>query len=541
MSDRLKNNKRESLLFLAVVILSMAPVLFHKYYPTMDGAAHLYNAHIINQLLFNAGSVYESFFSLNTLPVPNWSGHFVLAFFKLFLPAFLAEKILMVGYLLGLAYAFRGLIKTLRSENVSLSYLVLPFLYSFPFILGFYNFSLALVLMLFTLNFWLRNSQSLHLKKLLVLGLLLLLTYFSHVFVFAILLFILGLQIVFVAFQQSLGENIQFTKAAGQALKRIGQVLLAAAIPLILFAFYFNSIHGDSSYSFLEKRELISWIKRLKPLISYNGPIEEAFTVKIFYVLCVLLIIGSYERINAFVDRFRAGKKLSSAFRSALTSADFWAITAFILLVLFLVLPDSDSKAGFFSVRLGLLFLLFFSLWLALQKYRSWLKYTAVLVMLTCHFAMVAYYFKVVRDLNRIALQCEEAATHIEEGATVYPVNHHVNWLVGHFSNYMAVDKSIVILENYEAGTGYFPVVWNGETLPQNLLAGMPHPELSCKYWPGNPANPPHDIDYVFLLGKFPSEPDACQQKFIGQVNEGYELVFQNDECRLFQLRSSSL
>src|SRR6187549_2575351 len=134
----------EKYFFFSLSIINLIPVLFYKFFPTLDGPAHLYNATIINQLL--AGNEYlEKFFRFNPEPVPNWTGHFLLSCFNLLLPAFIAEKLLLVLYLLGLPFSFRSLIKTIASGNVFISYYIFPFTYSFLFFLGFYNFCVGLV------------------------------------------------------------------------------------------------------------------------------------------------------------------------------------------------------------------------------------------------------------------------------------------------------------------------------------------------------------------------------------------------------------
>ena len=57
----------------------------------MDGAAHLYNARLLLELVFNGGEGLQGYYSLNPEPVPNWTWHLVLMLGMLVgLPAFLA-------------------------------------------------------------------------------------------------------------------------------------------------------------------------------------------------------------------------------------------------------------------------------------------------------------------------------------------------------------------------------------------------------------------------------------------------------------------
>ena len=184
-------SKHEKWVFLSVTILNLFPIFLGKFFPTLDGPSHLYNSNLIVNLLFNSEGL-SSFYALNPELVPNWSGHFILSVFKSALPAFLAEKILLLTYFIGLPYAFRSLVTQVNAKNILASYLIFPFLYSYPFMLGFYNFSLALGFMLLALSYWLKHQEDIYSsnKAKMVMFVLFMLTYFSHLIVFAVLLLI---------------------------------------------------------------------------------------------------------------------------------------------------------------------------------------------------------------------------------------------------------------------------------------------------------------------------------------------------------------
>src|SRR5687768_6062047 len=98
----------EPLIFYAVLLLNLLPLLVFKFYPSLDGPAHLYNSLLIPEML-KGNEVLESMLKFNSEPVPNWSGHFILSFFNLFLPGWLAEKMLLIFYVTGLPLSFRYL------------------------------------------------------------------------------------------------------------------------------------------------------------------------------------------------------------------------------------------------------------------------------------------------------------------------------------------------------------------------------------------------------------------------------------------------
>ena len=545
MIKNIQLNKIEKYVFLLVTVLNLIPVLQGKYFPSMDGAAHLYNSNIIKELIFKNNNLFELFFSFNEILVPNWIGHFLLSFLNFFFPAFIAEKALLLSYLIGLPYAFRALIKTIDSQNIGLSYFIFPFSYSFLFILGFYNFTISIILMLITLNYWMKNdNQQFSNKKILILTLLLTFTFFSHVFVFSLLVFFIGLHILFNLLYQSLSRFNNIKKSIKQALIKCGKLLIASFIPLFLLCFYFTTIHSANDYIFLEKQKLIQWIKQIRPIIAYNTTIEEEYTTKIFYILIVLVIISIYKRINSIIKSFELRKEEENTIyetKNILIKSDFWMILTFILLFLYFVLPDSDYSAGFVSVRLCLLFFIFLIIWLSVQKFSKWLVGLSVIFLIYFHFKLNIFYSSVIKDLNKVAVNCESATEHIEPNSIVLPINYNDNWLLGHFSNYLGVDNPIVILENYELDVGYFPLKWNENYVPNTLLGNIELGKHFCKQWKSNNQNSRKVINYVFVLGDFPYKLDSCDQVVKDIIQKNYDLIYKNESCNLFKIKYSLL
>ena len=110
-------SKIEKYIFFLILLLNLLPVLSYKFFPTMDGAAHLYNSNLINEMVLGNKELHQ-YYIFNSMPVPNWIGHIILSFFNLFLPAHIAERILLISFLIGLPLAFRSLLKTISIENI---------------------------------------------------------------------------------------------------------------------------------------------------------------------------------------------------------------------------------------------------------------------------------------------------------------------------------------------------------------------------------------------------------------------------------------
>ena len=106
-------SKDEEIIFYAILLINIVFLFPTRFYPSMDGPAHLYNSNLIKQLVLSNHFIGD-FFQINSFPVPNWTSHFILSFFGLFLPAWLSEKFLLILYVSGMAISFRLLIKTLK-------------------------------------------------------------------------------------------------------------------------------------------------------------------------------------------------------------------------------------------------------------------------------------------------------------------------------------------------------------------------------------------------------------------------------------------
>ena len=529
----LKFAKSEPILFYSVLILNMLPVLLFRFFPTMDGAAHLYNSNIINELAFNAGSKMSAYFVFNDVIVPNWLGHFVLAFFNLLLPSFLAEKILLVSYLFLLPYSFRKL--TSLYSNVFLSYLIFPFCYTSLFYLGFYNLSISFILLFASIFYWKKNEMEWNFNKIIILFLLISLTYFAHIFIYAILLFTLFLMLSQSAFRAFLGKKTTFSTVFKQYWQQYF-ILLSAALPTLILMFLFvKNVHFASEEKRITNSELLRWIKDVRPLIALMG--EEVRFTEIYYHLLIAL-----SSIVLFLDiQKKRGKDVKKSlffhFSNTISLAkNIFLIVGIIVLTLYFVVPDSAS-AGMMSERLCLVFFIYMVLWLSLQTFPNWLCQFSIFIVLIVNFGLLARYIKATKAYNSEASSIYEAANYIAPYSVVLPLNNSENWLDGHFSNYVGTDKPLIILENYEANTAWFPIKWNEKELPNFNLNGSNFELPTFVQTNSTNKNNSQIIDYVLIRGT-ENKITAVQ---IEELSKFYDEIFRskNGFVRLYKARKN--
>jgi len=206
--------KYEIYFFYALTFVTLFPILLFETFPTVDGPAHLYNSRLIHELLTENTDYLFNFFKFNKDFIPNWLGHFVLSNLMFLFPALIAEKIVLSIYIILLPFSVRFLWKELsigcQVDSFAL-YFIFPFSYSFLFYFGFYNFHLGMVLLFFTIGLWIKYSKSSPIKTrhLAFLILLTLAIYFSHLFVFAIFVGVIG-YITMIDFLKSQKPKVDF-------------------------------------------------------------------------------------------------------------------------------------------------------------------------------------------------------------------------------------------------------------------------------------------------------------------------------------------
>ena len=172
-------------LFISTVVLYLLVVLLPYAFVTHDGPSHLYNAHIINNLLFSSSSIYEKFHAFNPNWVqPNLVGYFILCFLQLVVPFLWAEKILIALYVLIFSFGFRFYIKQISADPDWYSLLIFPFILNAILFWGFYNFLIGLAISFWFIGFYEKYRLKFGYNHFFQLIFFSLLVYFSHALVF---------------------------------------------------------------------------------------------------------------------------------------------------------------------------------------------------------------------------------------------------------------------------------------------------------------------------------------------------------------------
>ena len=515
----LKSILNEKWIFYTLVLVNAWPLFSLQYFPTLDGPAHLYNSLLINEILFNDNSIVTEFFVLNISLLPNWIGHALLSLLRLFLPGHFAEMVLVIGFFILLPILFRRLVKTINPSNTYLCFLILPFTYNFIFMLGFFNYSLALLLMMVVLNYWIRNKDKEHsIKTKITLFLMFTCLYFSHIIVFVMSLFVLVIYVV-IPLPKKTNRKDSFKRSLTQ--NHLKSLVITASIPLILSIFFIFEQNAMSGFNSSNLNQLLYELFTFQLLIVFDSILERPYTLTLSITILLLLLSRIYIRINHPPKN---------------SEYDVWITISLLFLLLYFIAPNYSGSGGYYSVRLLILFYFFLILWLNFQK-----GYKKLDLLLAVPFLVASYQlseFKVLKmdGHEKLARSISDVSQLIEKNAVIWPINNTNNWYYGHISNYVGAGTSFIILENYEAITNYFPIKWVDGFMPSDAFTPNNNsPYFTLKHnkesilngWP---------IDYILVLGSLQRHniSDGRKEK---AIKMDYSLIEKNEHIELYRLK----
>jgi hypothetical protein len=508
--------QNESLLFYLVCLVNLIPVLSAPFFPTVDGPAHLYNSFLIKTLIGDADSPLHQYLILNPNLSPNLIGHFLLTSFLIFMPAFLAEKAMVVLYFIALPLSFRLFLQAISPENAFLKYFIFPFTYGFLLFYGFFNFLFGVnFLFLFLSLYETPNRLGTSWKRTIQLTSLALLVWFSHLFVFGCLLLIMGILELHSLFSFKTKDNLPF-------LSRIRNHFLVFLLPIVLSIQYFiSSPPADMSFALPDLSERLNMISDMQPVKAIRYGKESQWAGFLWILLSFTLLTGA---ISSFWKR---NQVLPFLFNK-------WGLVCLSFLSLLLFFPDSlNASIAFISSRVVLLFFLFLFAWGLFLRYPLWVKTISLILVLAINAGLLNIYHKALQEESRIVLHIEEAAALIPPNSAVLPICQSNHWLHTQILDYVGKDKPLMLISNYEPSLPHFPLRWNYDQMP-DLVFGRYQPMENCISWTTSAKRPSQNLDFVLILsGEGIRYPENCLKEISRQLQENYSPVYMSPDSAL--------
>ena len=534
-------SKIEPLFYWLILAIHLIPVWESQYFLTGDGPSHVYNAKVILDYTFNQNwDFYDEYYSFNTYPEPNWTSHFLLAGLLTIFPDFWAEKLLITFYIITFGLSWRFLIRQINPENTLILLAGLPFIFHRTFQMGFYNYSFGIAVMLLLVAYWLKFRKELDANRICVMGLLFLLLYFCHPVGLTFACAILGL----VWFCDLWGAYRTAPKSINQLLKEnLKQTFFAfiASLPALILLFIYLLRRGiETTPNPYSKGHMFRKLVELTSLVNMSN--KEVNWAIAWAVLCgILLVAGLIYKIQ----------------RPRFNQYDGFLLAFFLTLFMYFIQPGSIGGAGVLYIRLQFIPFLMLLIWVASLPLDKRLYYFLMIPVIVIPLVLISLRTPHHKKASEAVQEYLSVRPLIKDRSTVLPLSFaHQGlsadglwvsdriWLFMHAADYLGSDKSLVMLGNYEAGLGYFPIVWHQNKQPFFHIAtnegieGRP-PSVDLLSYQEKTGG---TIDYVLtwcIEGEFSNHPYTIDLK--KQLNVAYELIFtsQNGLARLYKFRDA--
>lgn len=498
--------RAERWLFIGLVALQLVPFWVVRRVPTTDGPSHVYNAWIELHLHDPRYPQIGRAFELDRRPLPNWTAQAALAALLTVLPPTVAEKVFLSGAVLLLLVAVRGWIGSVAPQRTWLAVLGVPFALNWTLHFGFYSFCVGIAFYLLALGCWWRRRERPDGRLAVELTLLLLLTYFSHILVLVLALFSLGL-----LWLALLPRAVRAGRTGRHAIH------LAILAPQAILPLGFVLTHrGPAPEALADLPRRLGDLLALRALFTYGEPLLGVLLATTFLVLASWTLLGRRER--------REGR-----WRRPVGEEGALLLLAVALAGVALLAPDAMSGGSLIAFRLTLFPFLVLLAWLAPPPLPG-LRGAVLAIGAVLSLWNVADVGRAYRVLDR-EVEAKLAATGpIAPGTTVLPLylDFGTRSVVGpflftHVVDRVAVEKGLVLLSNYEAASGLFPIRFRDSVLRPSL-AQIERSPGSLELEQFAPVT-----DYVYVWRMSP------RSAFARRLETGYAPVREVGEVRLFE------
>lgn len=469
-------------LFIVCTLIAVLWVWVPTIFLTGDGACAVYNAQILHDLWQGTMSgLYDQFYVSLNEPNPNWLSHLIMAGCMYLVPGIVAEKILLSIYILMYASGFYLLLQ-LIIKRPSLIYLgVFIPIFNQTLGKGFYNFALGTGLYCYVIYYWIRF---LNLRSKGNTGLFFLMStllFFAHLMGFLLSLITCSILIL------TLGLSGEYEGKQWKLpfIVKAGISLIVLSAPWLMLTFWFTLHVGG-----------------LQMLLGFHPyRVVELFQLKYLQfawgeeqIFLALTGIGFMSLFGlAVFQRMRQGK----AFRAY----DGFGYAFALLLVAYIVLPEAFmGRMILISMRAQIFLFMVGYAFIAANIAPRWANGAGLFMGLNFLILMCIRYPKMMNAAS-VAKDIVSLAPYIQPGSVVLPLNFaptgidaagntvtEYNTLYKHTADYLGTYKPLVMLDNYAANTGYFPMLWVYKSNPYvHLSIGSGHentpPELDIEHY----------------------------------------------------------
>ncbi|MYK19902.1 hypothetical protein F4055_17335 [Candidatus Poribacteria bacterium] len=520
---------------IVLMVLHLLPVWGFKYFPTQDGASHIYNSYVVKEYHNHENYRLREVYELNATIFPNWTSHALLLVLLYVFPPLVCEKIVLTLCIGLLPLSLFYFLNSIAKRNIVFGLLGFIFAYNYLLHMGFYNFVLSMSLFFFTMGYWWKVKDKLGLTNIIVIYLLSLVTYLTHYHSYALLIMSLTFFPLFLSaydvlhrvwgnqetsqpFMHRLKEGVRRHKPT---LTFIGSLTPAY---FILFSYYFyltNNHGGNSNHKGFEW--VMDYFFGMKSLVSFHD--DQVLIGRVLLVFfAIVLVLTVINRIWQWYQ-FRASEAWKETgerlWTRAVTQMDGFLIMSVVITAMFFIVPWSGYSGGWINDRFHLYIFLILIPFFAVNLHR-YTNYAVAGLIIALSLWHLGYHVHTYRLLNRdianaLSLEgMDEKHTILmsepgEWGGFSDSLGFEPKYVepFGHLECLLAVHKGIAYLDNYEADTDHFPLQYKEEDRDQKFPA-----------------------DYAIIW--------RTEYGDVSGLEEEYDLIDSNDYNRLYRRKRAS-
>ena len=431
-----------------LLIVLISPFWLLENFHTGDGPAHLYSAYVLHSLLAEPDSFYISFFQLHLHPVPNAVVQLLLAGCLTFASSVYAVKIVLTLVIIIFVRGYSSMVKTMSGEVKTFPLAIMLLIYCYPLRMGLYSFILGLGVMMFAISYYIRSVNNGQVKTMIIFSMLLLITWFCHLFALAVLLlFVFVYEVIFVSL-------LVYKK---QPLKQYLQNLFkktVAILPVIILTILFlrESINVTNTI-YIEKSVLKRWFFDLE--VMYNFGTDDEFIIrKLFYILIISAIA------------FLASNK--TYIKSTLIYSLGFATCIFLLF--YFLMPANLFSGGSINLRFAYLILIMICVFIDMALMKGFAGYFKMLMVGVGVYVSCMNEYEMLKPSSDDMKEVFAAKDHIRQNAIVLPLNYLHDNFQYNFLLYLGCDKKILVLDNAEAATPNGLITWRKDFWQPELI-----------------------------------------------------------------------
>ena len=575
------------LYFAFLTLLYLLPLWLFTYFPTADGPVHLGSAAVLEELAQGDAPFLSTFFYPQWRVATNQLYHGLLVVLGSVMPLLTAEKLILSFYVVALPLAVLFAVRRVRGNALAV-FLVFPFIYSYIVLLGLYNLALGLVVFTVTVGVYFSYARRPTLAKGAGLALLLLSSYFVHVVAAASALLAIGVMAAFklLAFagegrdetrqgdtQQAFAEppSVADNRTVRRGLyTRSGWLEFGATVltfvPVVVLIGAFFLTTGRDSTSDASLSNFVGVPTMVRTFLTQpSSPFEVGERVLTTYTYAdafatlpwnlLFLALAGVALYRTFVGR----RPRERGFGDLVLPA----VVVFALVVLWS--PRRLGEVGLLTERFLPFLYLLFVLWLSSKPLTPRLWQHAALLGFAFAAASLLYHLPVYATFNYDLKEYVSAAQSIDDNSTVLaiPINNYnrdaslenglaemvpemrLSPFIG-ATGYIALERTIVDLRNYQARKDYFPLRLRPELSPDLYLTSESVPDKTSdglshlEYPPFSidlsryEAETGCTVDYVLFWGPFERLADDIAP-LLEQL-QPYDLVYVSEPRGLMRV-----